>query len=98
MSDHQDHLDQQSAAGLLPMAPPSAGMPRLRGRIHLQDDDKPVDEKQQQDQLRDVLQAKHYRSILIARPFRDRPSRRAGLCMACGARLDRVARGPLCRD
>jgi hypothetical protein len=66
MSDHQDHLDQQSAAGLLPMAPPSAGMPRLRGRIHLQDDDKPVDEKHQQDQLGDVLQTKQYRSILIA--------------------------------
>jgi hypothetical protein len=66
MSDHQDHLDQQSASGLLPMAPPSAGMPRLRGRIHLQDDDMPVDEKQQQDQLWDVLEAKQYRSILIA--------------------------------
>jgi len=48
------------------MARPSAGMPRLRGRIHLQDDDKPVDEKHQQDQLWDVLRAKHYRSILIA--------------------------------
>jgi hypothetical protein len=50
----------------MPMALPSAGMPRLRGRMHLQDADKPVDEKQQQDQLWDVLRAKQYRSILIA--------------------------------
>ena len=48
------------------MALPSSGMPRLRGRIHVQNADKLVEEKQQQDQLWDVLQAKQYRSILIA--------------------------------
>ena len=52
------------------MALPSSGMPRLRGRIHVQNADKPVDEKerqdQRQDQLWDVLEAKHFRSILIA--------------------------------
>ena len=48
------------------MAVPSSGMPRLRGRIHVQNADKPVDEKQRQDQLWDVLQGKQYRSILIA--------------------------------
>ena len=48
------------------MALPSSGMPRLRGRIHVQNADKPVDEKERQDQLWDVLQAKQYRSILIA--------------------------------
>ena len=47
------------------MALPSSGMPRLRGRIHVQNADKPVDEKQRQDQLWDVLQGKQYRSILI---------------------------------
>ena len=48
------------------MALPSSGMPRLRGRIHVQNADKPVDEKERQDQLWDELQAKQYRSILIA--------------------------------
>ena len=48
------------------MALPSSGMPRLRGRIHVQNADKRVDEKERQDQLWDVLQAKQYRSILIA--------------------------------
>ena len=48
------------------MALPSSGMPRLRGRIHVQNADKAVDEKERQDQLWDVLQAKQYRSILIA--------------------------------
>ena len=45
--------------------PALSGMPRLRGRIHVQNADKPVDEKQRQDQRWDVLQAKQYRSILI---------------------------------
>ena len=48
------------------MALPFSGMPRLRGRIHVQDADTPVDEKQQQDQLWDVLEAKQFRSVLIA--------------------------------
>ena len=48
------------------MALPSSGMPRLRGRIHIQNAKTPVDEKKQQHQLWDVLEAKQYRSILIA--------------------------------
>ena len=48
------------------MALPSSSMPRLRGRIHVQNADKPIDEKERQDQLWDVLEAKQFRSILIA--------------------------------
>ena len=46
------------------MALPSSGTLRQRGRIHVQNADKP--EKERQDQLWDVLEAQQFRSILIA--------------------------------
>ena len=48
------------------MARRSSDMPRLRGRIRLQNAAKPVEEKQQKHQLLDVLQAKQFRFIFIA--------------------------------